>query len=401
MDNHPEQQITKDILPRVNLQIVRAEAQNTYQNLLEDGRRLLPYSHLALELAKRDSPIGTVMGDVMRNVGKLMDIGGLTWYGEPEKGEGEEWEKVQLGWRKSSVGECSQKLKAMGVSVEPDALVAPLGDDVTRIVADYFKSANFDGILELISAIQREYVGVLYATRIFSETELLFKTLAPGVPWPKESRFRFTSEHRGRNGGWKPNSETGHLLYINHNSRITDDLINDINGNKLLITNSNNAVMITAAHEEAGHAGFFELFPREQICQIFTLGDREKSMMDSLSEGYAIMVERVAGEMLTTLNPETPEWEVNDVEVVERVRKKRLAGGRDDVAERTYLDGYRIARKLIWQLNLYNKTKEDQVAGLADYFRNVDIEKIATLTYKDEEYQNILKNPMESLPMRS
>lgn len=404
---------------KIEVDIIRVKEKAIlgYHTLTSETPQLVPWSDFATQVAHSDSEIAPLFNSIISNAHRMIDINGLSWVGkaaindQPSHGSGGYMEQ----WRRDQVTTIAENLANIGITLTPETLEASLPrDKFYREIHNRFFSDGQDpdeGLLEILLGIQREMVGIAHATRVYEEARIIMEACVPNIPWPKKQAIYFTSNRQDRgfeeNGGWIPRvNGGGHILVLIDPLGDLDTYIRGLSRKDLTLVRQDAGKLIYAVHEAGGHGGFAELFDDGAVQDVFGYEKRlqdakEVRLADSLTEGYAILMEQLAAEASYSERlGKGKEWVDRGLD---RVRERRVEGllkKRRDPKLRLYSDGFIILRRLMRQMGIYDLSNGERINKLRDFLRAVDLRVTARMKPQDEEYQAILRDPLNRLPKK-
>jgi hypothetical protein len=203
-----------------------------------------------------------------------------------------------------------------------------------------------------------------------------------------------------RNGGWNINKDFHHVLSLESYPYDISYTLDKLKGNKSFPEEYYDDNVVTAGHE-LSHAAFAELFDPNTIYKVSLKSNKERAdLYRALTEGYSIICEKYTEDVLNQLTPVLPDtFNMGISSGYER--NVHLFQYKDNPYIRVYTDGYRIMRRLIWQLGVYNKPKQEQILEVSKYLKEVDIEKAVNLKPDNDSYKLILSDPLRNIPKKS
>lgn len=398
MDDTAERNIAyKKLIERipVDLEKVKEKTKETYTTLLIERPSAVPWGAFAKAVADSESKYASVFKSILISAPQLMDIEEIAYI--------EKLEDSEDTTRITFVEECTQSLESIGLHLSAEELTTSLSEDpkYMAVKKSFENTKNLeDEVFQIVARIQEEYANVAHATRIFEEARLLLRKYAPSVPWPQKKCLCISEQQFLPNGGWSIRKKGGHLLSIKDPSSDLNTCLKESKTTRLTEDMFYKTILISASHE-AGHASFAEIFDPGDINDVFSTNSNVANLSWSLAEGYGIVEERVMADILLFLNPRSLDNQIDFVQNDISERKDYLWNVRGESDRRVYTDGDRIMRRLVLQLGLYNKPREEQLAGLNDFLKNLDLQKAARIKTTDKEYLAILRNPIENLPMNT
>lgn len=377
---------------RLDMEAIRQKAEHSYRGLLTERPNILPYTLLATEVANSNCQCAPQTKMLLEKVPHLISIRGI--YPAFDVNNLYEFEE-------ENIEESLQDLNGLGIAITKDGLIASLKADPGYVdISNEWNSAP-ENFMELAEGLQREYLRIFMATRIFEGTGIIIKSQAPLIPQPLNDSLYYFRPRNDQNGGWTFRENGGHILSIDDWEYDLGMTLEDMRRSELTADEYYDEAFVTAAHER-GHAALAELFDRD-IVKKSLLDAKKKKEADlrrALHEGYAILNEQLMSDTLEQMVPALPASRRYNI-LSSMKRKEFLKKSKDHPKARAYLDGYRIIRRLIWQLGLYNSSKKDQIIGLSNFFRKVDFVKASTIKPENEGFEDILKDPLNRLPILS
>lgn len=376
----------------LNLEKINSEAENSYRYLLKKQPHRFPSSAFAVDLGKTSPKYEHLTQQLIENAPKLVDLSEIDPFINPTKlqsFEVEDVEKVQNG------------LLKFGINIDKSDLLRPFSEneDLGELTQKYTLRPQI-GLINIIAGIQEEYVKTLSAARKIEIVQKILKNHAPLVPVPSHNSYYFltrTNSDRDNHGTASTNKLGDHLIEIKTRFGSQDYEMSASQTNLATVEEYYSDSITTAAHE-LSHTTFDEIFDLESLNRADEIRDNHDiNLFRVLTEGYAIINERVMAEVLKKIVPELPE-NFNFGPQIISDRNYYLYDNKDDPKGRLYLDGFKLMRRLIWGLGVYNAPKQQQVRVISEFLKKVDIVKVASIKPDNEEYKDIIEDPFHKLP---
>lgn len=416
LDKAPESAPIKTILKSPESLKLKISPQRIKDKAIESHRLMsqmeftpTPYMKFAQEVAKSTSSTAAVFQSLIDHSGQMADILPLSVTGlEKIDGQDSGREKL-LSMRQEDIQNCSEQLKKIGISISPEELNTIQGDQTFNEIASKYRNlANEEGLINLVIGLQSEFFGILHATRSLEETRLIFEKAAPFVEWPKKDMIATTlfNDPQGDINGYYGLKSGKHIVMLKEPEGDEINYQMEANEPELMMTGKKAPMIIIAAHEGIGHAGFSELFSEQDATEVFEIG-RESArrndprLLDSLNEGYAMYIEDIAIE--ASKNPEICEeskYVIESVESFQKWRESRLKEQKGSVSARIYPDGKQIINRLIEQLGVEKLSKPEQLLVLKNKLSTLDIKSMSQIKPENEIYSKCLEDPLANLPIK-
>ena len=318
---------------------------------------------------------------------------------------------ADTGFSNPEIQELHQKLidqfKNIGINFTEKDLTEPfIGDQTFEKLRDNNINHKFSlgSLANIISLVQNEYAQISHGTRVFEEAKIILEKYAPELPSIIKNHWCNSVVQHNEDNGWHLLSENGdHFLNIDDWKEYDQAEIEAKNESIFENIDEKNYFLQTSlftAFHEIGHAIFDEQF---EIPYIFkkNMGTDEEFWFMCLTEGYAIMWERMGEEIYDSIEnnnlgeiPSSAESNYNN-------RNIYLNEVKNDEKAKFYTLGHKMMRHLVLKLNLNDQNRINQILGVTNYLKNIDISKLNKMNTMDSIQEKDIPLIWEKIPMKT
>jgi hypothetical protein len=358
---------------------VALKTQESYEYYLNNDRKILTKCRYIEEKAKSDTPEDAPYKQIKSMLSKLPSLPKLRHLSPNDIAEG--------GWE-DEIDKNTEILKKVGIELSSDDF--------------YLQGDGQESFYNIIVEAQSEYSGVDYATRIFLVAQEMLKRYAPELPVLKRNSLYVRKfDVSGYNAHSRTDINGNNLLMLSDNNANTGQFF-DIEEVGLESSVSLDVQVISAAHE-LGHAEF------DEMVNDWDKSKGQKTHLNAayfrraLTEGYAIMWERVAEEIFESLNGEV-DGDPNNINSGAGHYKNRneylnKVKDNDSVAG-TYTLGHKVMRNLVLVLGLEKENRVQQILGVTEYLKKVDIARLGEIKLDPEMAREFPERLLAAIPMK-
>jgi len=376
----------------LDLESIRRKAEHSFRLLVRERPEKLPWSVFTAELGKTESvcaPVTKMLFEKVPDLVKIQAIYAPTFFNKIEP------------WEREVVLVAAKGLSELGIAVSEESLIASLEEDmIFKDVRQKFFKKPISGLMEIAACIQEEYARTVFAARTYETARIIMNIYAPAVLWPKRDSiyyFHGSATDRDYSGSHGPDKKGRHWLKVMGRFGDLGLRLKEINSSQAGCRGYYHDMTVTAIHE-AGHAVFDELFGLKIITEAQLLRSKDQAdVFRALTEGFAIMYEKLGVEILGKMVPVLPDYFHYGPQAVSDRYEFFKKNGKDPLG-RAYLDGYIMMRRLASQLKASGLPRQEQIRQVTDFLRKIDIKKAATIKHTDEGYTAIINDPLNKLP---
>ncbi|HNY04269.1 MAG TPA: hypothetical protein PKI92_00720 [Candidatus Woesebacteria bacterium] len=362
--NDPSRLKVKERKIQLDEQKVTTTTQESLVYLMEKKPEYIPSISYAAGHKAPEDPLSNRIIEIFNHIEQLAEIPTLRTIPQ-------EWLNENL-WQ-NTMAESITDLDEIGIHLQPD--------DFNNL-PKYKEDQRDFSLYDLVINIQRESAGIRYATKAYEAARQLLSSNTPTLPLPNNHVYCVFKDSSQANAYMSSDRDGNHLLIIQGRAQdfthykeqdllpYEEEYHDDDNYDHEYLD-----PRIMQVIHEIGHAVFYEKLKPEYL--IAKPGEPEYFLFGSMTEGLAIMYERLGEELFASFtNQEGHELNVNTAKGRYAFRDKYLHTEKNWKGKDWYLVGHKMMRYLVLQLELQKQDRCEQIVGVLRYLENIDISKI-------------------------
>lgn len=384
--NDPSRLKVKERKIQLDEQKVTTTTQESLVYLMEKKPEYISSISYAAGHKAPEDPLSNRVIEIFNHIEQLAEIPTL-------RAIPKEWLSENL-WQETMT-ESIIDLAEIGIHLQPD--------DFNNL-PKYKENQRDFSLYDLVINIQRESAGIRYATKAYEAARQLLSSNTPTLPLPNNHVYCVFKDSNEANAYMSSDRDGNHLLILQGRAQdfahykeqellpYEEEYCDDDNYDHEYLDPN----VMNVSHE-IGHAVFNEKLKPEYL--IAKPGEPEYFLFRSMTEGLAIMYERLGEELFASFtNQEGHELNENTAKGRYAFRNKHLHTEKNWKEKDWYLVGYKMMRYLVLQLGLEKQNRCEQIIGVIRYLENIDISKINQVNITIPEMEDDPKSVWKKIP---